>query len=321
MCRMAAFPPGTSAKAALGVLAEFFGENDGTGVAYVKDGTFVVHKYALALDAVVARKLPLLGHMPHNGWTIAHLRTASVGKVQRDNSHPFIKGDWAVCHNGTFTGDDLLRVVYKKMGFKFSGTTDSEVLAQTVSHLGFPAFARSVDDGAFFGLHRNGDLYVKVAQGADMEMSRTKHGLVLGSEIPTKYPKRKTILEGWMRLTKSSRKIAGKVDLCSVDQRYSRSSTYVDRTYGNPYAGGYYGTSETYHDYPKVGNPKPTVRTKTLADWDEDDYTLDQEIRARIAGYNKTPAYNGKESLVDAKEIKWPKPGTYRNETYMNYDD
>jgi len=38
---------------------------------------------------------------------IAHLRKASVGVKTRDNTHPFVSGEWAFAHNGTIRRQNL----------------------------------------------------------------------------------------------------------------------------------------------------------------------------------------------------------------------
>ena len=104
MCRLAAFPPMFPRRKALEILANFYaGNEDGTGSVYVKDGKFVVNKWRYRLETVIKRKFPLLDHMPYDGWTLAHLRAASHGKIRKVNTHPFIRGDWAVVHNGIFS--------------------------------------------------------------------------------------------------------------------------------------------------------------------------------------------------------------------------
>lgn len=55
---------------------------------------------------------------------LAHFRKASVGDASLQNTHPFRKGPWSFCHNGTLYQAD--RLPLKK--YKPEGTTDSERL-------------------------------------------------------------------------------------------------------------------------------------------------------------------------------------------------
>src|SRR5579859_2244118 len=150
MCRLAAFPPGFEPRHAIKILARFAkGNEDGTGSVYVKDGVFVVNKWALPLAQVVGRSYPLLDHMPYDGWTVCHLRAASHGGNTHDNTHPFVKGDWAVVHNGIWSEYDLVKAALKRY-VKFSGETDSEVAAQLLATVGPKQFGRLIDYGGVF---------------------------------------------------------------------------------------------------------------------------------------------------------------------------
>ena len=112
---------------AIQILKNFEDKNtDGTGSAYVKDGKFVVDKWAKPFSSVIRRK-PFLSHMPYNdGWTIVHLRAASHGKNLKENTHPFVVGDWAFIHNGIWSEHELVRLAISNQ-VTMEGDTDSEV--------------------------------------------------------------------------------------------------------------------------------------------------------------------------------------------------
>src|SRR5487761_2509057 len=107
--------------------------------------------------------------MPHNGWTIAHLRAASKGDVRKVNTHPFIAGQWALCHNGTFDEYKIGKLALQDR-VKFEGDTDSEVAANLINVAGPKRFAETVDmSGVFLALNIKGDLWAVKTSG-DLEM-------------------------------------------------------------------------------------------------------------------------------------------------------
>jgi predicted glutamine amidotransferase len=55
---------------------------------------------------------------------ISHLRTASIGDVKLENTHPFVRANWIFCHNGTIENPERLTVD----GAEYEGSTDSEKL-------------------------------------------------------------------------------------------------------------------------------------------------------------------------------------------------
>jgi len=62
---------------------------------------------------------------------IAHVRRATVGSPDIDNTHPFISGKWAFAHNGTVTNFDrvkekLLDEIAPDLRRQIKGQTDSE---------------------------------------------------------------------------------------------------------------------------------------------------------------------------------------------------
>lgn len=178
MCRLAAFPPGFERKEALEILWSFrMGNRDGTGEVHVKDGEFVVNKWAWPLERVEKH---LFRHMPHDGWTIAHLRAATHGGKTNENTHPFIKGKTATVHNGVWSEYDIARLAIESVGGKFEGQTDSEVAAHLLEHLGPKRFYEAVrsHSGVFLTLTKSGKLWA-INTGGDLEVARNKDGVCL----------------------------------------------------------------------------------------------------------------------------------------------
>lgn len=169
MCRLAAFPPGFPREDAIDILKKFENNNtDGTGAAWIENGRFMVEKYPKSLTKVL-RRHHFLENMPHDGWTIVHLRAASVGDNKFHNTHPFIAGKWAVCHNGTFSEHKIVKLALSNR-VEFEGETDSEAAAHLISVTGPKKFSENVDfSGVFLALNQNGELWAIKTSG-DLEI-------------------------------------------------------------------------------------------------------------------------------------------------------
>jgi predicted glutamine amidotransferase len=205
MCRLVAFPPNFPKKKALAIIEEFsFGNNDGTGSVYIKDEKFIVNKWPLSFREVIDRRLPLLDHMPHNGWTIAHVRAISHGGKSMSNTHPFIHNNWAMAHNGIFSEYAPVKAVLQKaLRVDFKGHTDSEVALQLWEHIGKEQFIKSMSSGVFMFLNKLGQLDVICCSGGDLVFKKTKWGVVLASELNyNTYKRAHTVLEGTFKLSK-----------------------------------------------------------------------------------------------------------------------
>ncbi len=201
MCRLAAFPPMFPRRRALEILANFYaGNEDGTGSVYVKDGKFVVNKWRYSFKTVVNRKYPLLDHMPYKGWTLAHLRAASHGKIRKVNTHPFIRGEWAAMHNGVFLDYKVVKAALSPFT-KFESQTDSEVAAAIWQFSGPSKFYKNMSTGTFLFLNKDGSLYVTVANGSDLSFRNLKYGTLMASELnDDMYKSHTKVLEGWFKL-------------------------------------------------------------------------------------------------------------------------
>lgn len=227
MCRIAAFPPGFGRIEALEILANFEDRNtDGTGSAYVKDGRFVVDKWAKPFSTIIKSK-PFLAHMPYDGWTIAHLRAASHGDNLKQNTHPFIVGPWAFIHNGVWSEYNLVKLALSKQ-VEFAGDTDSEVAAHLWNIIGPKKFSEEIDfGGVFMGLHRSGALWVAKTSG-DLEIKALKKDKVLlASEFNRqKYEDTVEGLHGWYHFDKNGGYVKHKENKQSWSSGYPYGSSY-----------------------------------------------------------------------------------------------
>lgn len=229
MCRIAAFPPNFPREEALEILANFENRNtDGTGSAYLRDGKFIVEKWPKPFSKVVGRH-QFLGHMPYDGWTIAHLRAASHGENLKQNTHPFLIGPWAFIHNGIWSEHNLVRLALSDR-ITMEGDTDSEVAGHFWNIIGPKKFAETVDfGGVFMGLHKNGNLWVAKTSG-DLEVLALKHDqVVLASEFDRqKYEHTVEAVHGWYSFNKKGEYMKHKENKSSWSRGYpyTGSSSY-----------------------------------------------------------------------------------------------
>lgn len=241
MCRIAAFPPNFPRVEALEILRNFENKNtDGTGSAYLRDGKFVIDKWAKPFSSIVKSK-SFLSHMPYNGWTIAHLRAASHGENLKENTHPFQIGPWAFIHNGIWSEHNLVRLALSRQ-VKFQGQTDSEVAGHFWNIIGPKKFAEAIDfGGVFMGLHRDGSLWVVKTSG-DLEIKALKgERVVLASEFDrSKYEHTVEALHGWYNFGKDGQYIKHKENKTS----WSRGYPY---TGGSAYSRSFGGESSSHH--------------------------------------------------------------------------
>ena len=209
MCRLAAFPPNTSRTEAIEILLEMQGCNlDGVGSVYVnKGGEFVVDKYPCSLSSLLRKQSKelkkgegFLSHMPHDGWTVAHLRAASHGGNTFENTHPFITadGNYAVVHNGIWSDYRIAKLCLEK-SIEFKGQTDSEVAANLISLVGPERFSAAIDfGGVYLALQKDGQLWVIKTSGQLELVDREVEGTLLASEFDRGiyFKQRQEVFEG-----------------------------------------------------------------------------------------------------------------------------
>lgn len=202
MCRQAAFPPNFPRKEAISILKNFAkGNTDGVGYVYNDKDKFMVYKNPLSFRRALKNDPEgFLKHMPYNGWTLVHLRAASYGVKSRVNTHPFVVGDWAVVHNGTWHEHSLIKMAWPNT--KFEGQTDSEVATHLISMVGPKKFAAEIEGaGVFLALNRDGSLQVMRTSG---DLCYTKHEgrTLLASELNlARYDYKRSSL-GWFHYDK-----------------------------------------------------------------------------------------------------------------------
>src|SRR4051812_16404012 len=77
------------------------------------------------------REFETLSHFVNAQTVLAHVRKASVGRVARENTHPFQRGTWLFAHNGTLPKWDEFRprietLIDPALRSGLRGETDSE---------------------------------------------------------------------------------------------------------------------------------------------------------------------------------------------------
>ncbi len=144
MCRIFALCGGPGSASTLAALAKFGelaengvvpksskppGHKDGWGVVAYRDTDIALYEKnsASATDdpkfsAAINKTSEL-----NPSVVVAHLRKASVGGLKPENTHPFVSGNWAFCHNGSINKGDLSSLrLNSEYSAQKEGETDSE---------------------------------------------------------------------------------------------------------------------------------------------------------------------------------------------------
>jgi glucosamine--fructose-6-phosphate aminotransferase (isomerizing) len=104
--------------------------HDSFGVALVDDNKLIINKDVCEIrDLKVDKTLKSKIGLGHNRW-------ASVGKVTKENAHPFTDccGQLAIAHNGNIENYKQLKDTLIKRGHIFTSETDSEVISHLIEH-------------------------------------------------------------------------------------------------------------------------------------------------------------------------------------------
>jgi predicted glutamine amidotransferase len=101
----------------------------GWGLVHYEDGGPVLVKMPVRADRSLEAMKAVGG--ARSTTVMGHIRNASIGGRTLENTHPFVDGHWAFCHNGTIDVHSILR---QRLGPErrqhLKGETDSEVLFQ-----------------------------------------------------------------------------------------------------------------------------------------------------------------------------------------------
>lgn len=206
MCRLLFLPSGITKDEALPILKKMYGDNehaDGTGEAYVgSDGKFVVNKYGGSLKKVLKKGKTFLDHLPlENGWTVVHLRKASIGYVSQDNAQPFESLNRKIClaHNGTVYGTNLLSMYLQNLiGYK--GSSDSAAICELTSAIGARNLTDTLDYGGVFGiLNLDGSLEISKVSGTLQCHILPNKKCILASEFDEKKYKNTELARGYYK--------------------------------------------------------------------------------------------------------------------------
>jgi predicted glutamine amidotransferase len=205
---------GVTKKEALEILANQYGENkDGVGEVYLKDGKFVVNKYAQSLEKVVKKGREFLSHLPHPGWTLIHIRRASCGIISKENAHPFVSmnGKIALIHNGTLNYSGLLRMYLSTIP-GYVSDTDSAAATEIISRVGSKDFTERVNwGGVFCNLNLDGTLEVSKISGQLAAHMREDKSFILSSELNDDKYKNIELTHGYFKFDKDGKYLTHKV--------------------------------------------------------------------------------------------------------------
>ena len=147
------------------------GHGDGWGIAYYEGGrpTYAGRSTGDALtDPLYPAAVEELRKRRPVGPLLAHVRKASAGALSVDNTHPFTRGRWAFCHNGTVWGfapegrSDSRAIFAALVDDIERGRTPTEAMARLVdeiSCLSYTSLTCLLTDGrTLWGLRKVGNV-------------------------------------------------------------------------------------------------------------------------------------------------------------------
>ncbi len=105
------------------------------GIAVNREGVISCHKDVGLVNDVFTREV--LQGMKDGQAAVGHCRYATTGSHNRGNAQPLLinhlKGGMALCHNGNLTNASELRESLEERGAIFHTTSDTEVIAYTIT--------------------------------------------------------------------------------------------------------------------------------------------------------------------------------------------
>ena len=105
------------------------------GIAVNRDGVITCHKDVGLVGEVFTPEV--LAKLPEGSIAVGHCRYGTTGAQNRNNAQPLLvnhlKGGMALCHNGNLVNARELREKLELGGAIFHTTSDSEVIAYTVT--------------------------------------------------------------------------------------------------------------------------------------------------------------------------------------------
>ena len=108
---------------------------ESAGIAINDGGVITSHKDVGLVSEVFTPEV--LEHLGNGSMAVGHVRYATTGRKSRSNAQPMVinhvKGTMALCHNGTLTNAAELREKLELSGAIFHTTSDTEVIAYTIT--------------------------------------------------------------------------------------------------------------------------------------------------------------------------------------------
>ncbi len=147
------------------------------GIVVNDDGVFTTHKdVGLVNDVFSADVLRRLGE---GNMAIGHVRYGTEGTSGRENAQPIVvnhlKGNMAIAHNGSLVNSFELRSALEEEGCIFHATSDTEVIAYTISRERVKA--RSIENAVLAAMDKlKGAYSLVVMSPSKMIAARDPHG-------------------------------------------------------------------------------------------------------------------------------------------------